>query len=191
MTIRFSKAEMQKAMKTVRTSVKNGKGQPKELKMKDMNGKTHTMTKKQYCGLFDNQVKFFMANSRYPNWVTYLYDTNTGFRGLEQPNSWTCGSQSLSNASSQVLCYATDKRCREACNTTTNGTSPSNLIKGAEKLGMKVEKKDTHIQLDADRIIAITLTPKEAAKLIESKWSVISNLKLIGKITQFLLLDLN
>ena len=140
MTIRFSKVEMQKAMKQVKTSVKQGKGQPSSIKMVAMNGKTYTMKQKQYCGLFDNQVKFYMANSRYPNFVSYLYDTRTGFRGLEQPNGWTCGSQSLSNASSQVLCYATEKRCRTACNTTKDGTSPNNLIKGAEKLGMKVER---------------------------------------------------
>ena len=140
MAIRFSKTEMQKAMQTVKTSVKQGKGQPKEIKMKDMDGKTHLMKQKQYCGLFDNQVKFYMANARYPNYTTYLYDTDTPFRGIEQPNGWTCGSQSLSNASSQILCYATEKRCRTACNTTTKGTTPNNLIKGAEKLGMKVEK---------------------------------------------------
>ena len=140
MTIRFDKAEMQKAMKTVKTSVKSGKGQPSAITMTDMDGKKHTMKKKQYCGLFDNQVKFYMANGRYPNYTSYLYDTATPFRGLDQPNNFTCGSQSLSNASSQVLCYALEKKCREACQTTKNGTTPANLIKGAEKLGMKVEK---------------------------------------------------
>ena len=140
MTIRFDKAEMQKAMKQVKTSVKQGKGQPSSLKMKAMNGKTYTMKQKAYCGLFDNQVKFYMAQGRYPNYTTYLYDSATAFRGVPQPTSFSCGSTSLSNASSQILCYATEKRCREACNTTKNGTSPSNLIKGAEKLGMKVEK---------------------------------------------------
>ena len=140
MTIRFDKTEMQKAMKTVKTSVKSGKGQPSAITMTDMDGKKHTMKKKQYCGLFDNQVKFYMANGRYPNYTSYLYDTATPFRGLDQPNNFTCGSQSLSNASSQVLCYALEKKCREACQTTKNGTTPANLIKGAEKLGMKVEK---------------------------------------------------
>ena len=140
MTIRFDKAEMQKAMKTVKASVKQGKGQPSQLKMKAMNGKTYTMKQKQYCGLFDNQAKFFIHNSRLPNYCTYLYDSNTGFVGQEQPNGWTCGSTSLANASTQILNYKTEKQCRTACNTTTNGTTPNNLIKGAEKLGMKVEK---------------------------------------------------
>ena len=44
------------------------------------------------------------------------------------------------------------------------------FIYNIEKAVLKVEKKDTHIQLDADRIIAITLTPQQAAKLNDSKW---------------------
>ena len=140
MTIRFSKDEMQKAMKTVKSSVKSGKGQPSSLKMKAMNGKTYTMKQKAYCGLFDNQAKFFIHNSRLPNYCSYLYDSNTGFVGQEQPNGWTCGSTSLANASTQILTYKTEPQCRKTCGTTKNGTTPSNLIKGAEKLGMKVEK---------------------------------------------------
>lgn len=140
MTIKFSKAEMQKLMKTVKTSVKAGKGQPSSVTMVDMGGKKHNMKRKQYCGLLDNQVKFYMKNNRMPNYVQYLYDANTGFRGLEQPNSYTCGSTSLSNASSQVFCYATELKCRKACNTTKDGTTPANLIAGAKTLGMKVEK---------------------------------------------------
>ena len=140
MTIRFDKAEMQKAMKTVKASVKSGKGQPSQLKMKAMNGKTYTLKKNQYCGLFDNQAKFFIHHSRLPNYCSYLYDSSTGFVGQEQPNGWTCGSTSLANASTQILTYRTELQCRKACGTTKNGTTPSNLIKGAEKLGMKVEK---------------------------------------------------
>ena len=140
MTIRFDKAEMQKAMNTVKANVKKGKGQPSQLKIKAMNGKTYTMKQKQYCGLFDNQAKFFIHHSRLPNYCTYLYDSPTGFVGQEQPNSWTCGSTSLANASTQILNYKTELQCRKACNTTKNGTTPQNLIKGAEKLGMKVER---------------------------------------------------
>lgn len=140
MTIKFSKAVMQKAMKQVKASVKNGKGQPSSIKMTAMNGKTYSMKRKQYCGLFDNQAKFFIHNSRMPNYCSYLYDSPTGFVGQEQPNGWTCGSTSLANASTQILTYKTELQCRKACGTTTNGTTPSNLIKGAEKLGMKMEK---------------------------------------------------
>ena len=132
---------MQKAMNTVKTSVKNGKGQPSELKMVDMNGKKHTMKKKQYCGLFDNQAKFFQNNNRLPNYTTYLYDTNTPFVGSRQKYDFNCGSQSLANASTQILTYKTEPQCRSACKTKEgSGTSPSNLISGAKTLGIKVEK---------------------------------------------------
>ena len=141
MVIKFSKAEMQKAMKTVKKSVKNGTGQPSKIKMVDMNGKAHEMSKKQYCGLFDNQSKFYMDRGRYPNWVSYLYDANTPFTGRPQKFDFNCGSQSLSNASTQVLCYAHEVECRRACGTKKgSGTSPANLIAGAKKLGMKVER---------------------------------------------------
>lgn len=140
MTIRFSKEEMQKAMKQVKASVKSGKGQPSQLKMTAMNGKTYTMKQKAYCGLFDNQAKFFIHHSRLPNYCTYLYDADTPFVGQEQPTSVECGNTSLANASTQILTYKTVAQCKKACNTNKNGTTPSNLIKGAEKLGMKVEK---------------------------------------------------
>ena len=50
------------------------------------------------------------------------------------------------------------------------------FIYNIEKAVLKVEKKDTHIQLDADRIVAITLSPQQAAKLNEAKW-----FELLGK----------
>ena len=50
------------------------------------------------------------------------------------------------------------------------------FVYNIEKAVLKVEKKDTHIQLDADRIIAITLTPQQVAKLNETKW-----FELLGK----------
>ncbi len=44
------------------------------------------------------------------------------------------------------------------------------FIYNIEKAVLKVEKKDTHLQLDADRIIAITLTPQQCTKLNDTKW---------------------
>ena len=44
------------------------------------------------------------------------------------------------------------------------------FIYNIEKAVLKVEKKDNHLQLDADRIIAIALTPEMVSKLNETKW---------------------
>ena len=44
------------------------------------------------------------------------------------------------------------------------------FIYNIEKAVLKAEKKDTHIQMDADRIVTITLTPEQACRLNEEKW---------------------
>lgn len=44
------------------------------------------------------------------------------------------------------------------------------FIYNIEKTVLKAEKKDTHLQLDSDRIIAITLSPEETVKLNDDKW---------------------
>ena len=44
------------------------------------------------------------------------------------------------------------------------------FVYNIEKAVLKVEKKDNHLQLDADRIIVISLTPELTAKLNDSKW---------------------
>ena len=47
---------------------------------------------------------------------------------------------------------------------------PEEFLWNIEKSVLKAEKKDTHLQLDADRIVLITLTPELAASLTNSKW---------------------
>ena len=44
------------------------------------------------------------------------------------------------------------------------------FIYNIEKAVLKAEKKDNHLQLDADRIIAIALTPEMVSSLNETKW---------------------
>lgn len=138
--IRFSKEEMKKAAKTVQSNVKKGLGQPKTLRMKDLNGNLHILKKNEYCGLFDNQASFFKKNHRLPNYTTLLYEVPTAFVGEKQPTSVECGDTTLANACTQLMIYVTVKKCKEVCKTTNNGTTPSNLIKGGEKVGVKIAK---------------------------------------------------
>lgn len=57
---------------------------------------------------------------------------------LRQPNNYTCGPTSLAMCS-QILGKSTSiSAFANACYTTQNGTSPSNLIAGARKLGFKL-----------------------------------------------------
>jgi len=138
MTIKFSKKTMQEGAKNLQNYMKKNNKPSPTLTMVDVEGKTHKLTQKQYNGLFDNQAQFYKKNSRLPNYTTLLYESDTAFVGEKQPNSYTCGSTSLSNCATQVYTYVTEKQCRTACNTNTNGTTPTNLINGAKKLGLKV-----------------------------------------------------
>lgn len=138
--IRFSKEEMKKAAKTVQSNVKKGLGQPKTLRMKDLNGKLHILKKNEYCGLFDNQASYFKKNHRLPNYTTLLYEVPTAFVGERQPTSVECGNTTLANACTQLMIYVTVAQCKKWCNTNNNGTSPSNLIKGGLKAGVKIAK---------------------------------------------------
>ena len=67
--MKFSKTEMKKAAKTLRKSI--GKKIPKSIKMKDTDGKTHKLTRKQYYGLFKQYNLFRLKHGRFPNYVTY------------------------------------------------------------------------------------------------------------------------
>ena len=49
-------------------------------------------------------------------------------------------------------------------------TIAEEFIWNIEKAVLKVEKKDTHLQLDSDRIILLSLSQDKAAALIETKW---------------------
>lgn len=44
------------------------------------------------------------------------------------------------------------------------------FIWNIEKAVMKIEKKDTHLQLETDRIVVLTLDQETAASLLEAKW---------------------
>ena len=139
MTIRFSKEEMKIASRKIRKYIRENEKQPSVIQMIDLDGKKRTLTQTQYCGLFDNMASFWFANNRLPNYTSLLYESPTAYRGNPQPTSYTCGSTSLANASTQVFQYVTEKECREACQTNKNGTIPSNLIKGGKKLGFEVK----------------------------------------------------
>lgn len=164
--IRFSKKEMLNAAKKIQNYVKKNKKQPSSITMVDMNGKTRKLTKKEYCGLFDNQAGYFNEHGRLPNYTTLLYEEPTAFRGQKQPTSVECGNTSLHNAMTQLMIYHTVAECKKACGTNNNGTSPAQLIAGGKKLGVKVEK--------------IGRTFAAVKKAIDSGYSVIAHIQTGG-----------
>lgn len=138
--MRFSKSEMASASKTLRKNLKNEKGYLSYITMKDMDNKSHKLSKAQYMGLFEAQNVFIMKNGRYPNYVTLNSTANNPLVMDYQDTKYTCGPTSLSMAIQMLFGYTSEKKCATACKTGTSGTSPDNLIAGAKNLGYQLTK---------------------------------------------------
>jgi len=142
MVLQFEKEEIKKASRVIRKHIREKGKQPTSIQIKDKTGKVRTLKRTEYCGLFDNMASYWFKNGKLPKYTSLLYETPTAYRGNPQPNSWTCGSTSLANASTQVFQYVSEKECRDACQTNKNGTLPKNLIIGGKKLGFEVKRID-------------------------------------------------
>ena len=135
---RYSKAVMQTTAKTINKALKEGKGYPKNVTMKDMQGKTHKLTKKQYMGLYEAQNVFIIKHGRYPNYTTYNSTANNPLVIDYQNNAYTCCPTSLSMASQMLFDYKSEAKCAKVLGTVKgSGTDPSKLINNAPKLGFK------------------------------------------------------
>ena len=136
---RFMKSEMAKAAKTLRKYI--GKGLSSTIKMNDSNGKVHSLSKKEYMGLFEAQNIFIRKNGRYPNYVTKNTTANNPLVLDYQDNAYTCGPTSLSMATQMCFDYVSEKKCAKVLGTVIgSGTDPSKLVGNAPKLGYKVTK---------------------------------------------------
>lgn len=166
MPLQFEKEEIKKASRIIRKHIREKGQQPPYVEIKDKTGKIRKLKRTEYCGLFDNMANYWFKHNKLPSYTSLLYETPTAYRGNPQPNSWTCGSTSLANASTQVFQYVTEQQCREACNTTKNGTVPKNLISGGKKLGFEVKQ--------------INRTYNAVKKAINSGYGVIAHIQTGG-----------
>ena len=136
--MRFSKEIMNATAKTIRASLRKNNTLPSSVKMKDMEGKSHNMTKKQYAGLFENENVFRLSHNRQPNFVTYKNTANNPLVFKHQSYSHSCCCASLCMASMMLYNYKSENKCIEELGTkkTTTGTAPSQLVNNIGKLGM-------------------------------------------------------
>lgn len=134
---RFNKNELHDKAKTIRTSIKKGKGLPKTLTLKDSNGKSHTLKITEYLGLYQQRNIFILRNGREPNYVTLNSKCSTlPIAQNYQDNGYTCCPTSFSMATMCLFGYKSEKKCADVLGTVYgSGTSPSDLIANAPKLG--------------------------------------------------------
>ena len=135
--VKFMNDAIVKASKTLRKAVKEGKGLPSSLSIKDSNGKTHKLSKVQYLGLFQQRNIFTLKNGRYPKYVSSLTKCSTLAIAMNyQDNGYTCCPTSFSMATMCLYGYRSEKKCAEVLGTVYgSGTSPSDLVANAPKLG--------------------------------------------------------
>lgn len=135
----FSKEEMKKASKTIRNSIKKGKGLPISVTMKSQKGQNIKLSKKQYNGLFEAQNVFIRKNGRYPNYVTLNTTANNPLVIDYQDNPYSCCPTSFSMGIMMLYDYIPESKCAKVLGTVKgSGTSPSDLLANAPKLGYKV-----------------------------------------------------
>lgn len=140
--MRFSKAELSNKAKTLRKAVKDGKGLPKKLEFKSMDNKTKTLSITEYLGLYQQRNIFLLKNGREPNYVTLNSKCSTLPIAMNyQDNGYTCCPTSLSMATMCLFDYKSEKKCANVLGTVYgSGTSPSDLVANAPKLGYKVTR---------------------------------------------------
>lgn len=136
--MKFSKDEMKKAGNIIRKSIKEGKGQPKEIILKNMDGKTVKVSKAFYNGLFEAQNIFIKNHGRKPNYVTLNSKANNPLVMNYQDNAYNCCPTSFNMATQMLYDNISESKCAQALNTQIgSGTDPSDLVKNAGKLGYK------------------------------------------------------
>lgn len=134
---KFLKNEMENASKKIRESIKEGKGLPKIVKMKDSGGKVHELNRSMYAGLFEAQNIFIRKHGRYPHYVTLNSEANNPLVLDYQDNKYNCCPTSVSMASQMLYDNVSEAKCARVLGTNTNGTSPDKLMTNIKKLGMK------------------------------------------------------
>lgn len=135
---RFSKSEMQKAANIIRKALKENKGYPASITLKNMDGKSVKVSKAYFMGLFEAQNIFIRNNGRLPNYVTLNSKANNPLVMDYQDTSYNCGPTSFSMCTQMLFDNIAEEKCAKVLGTTKSGTDPSNLVANAKKLGYKV-----------------------------------------------------
>ena len=163
MTLRFNKAMLQDGAKRMNKWLKKGDGYPNWLKMTDMDkGKEYKLTPKQYSGLYENRNLFWIRNGRFPNYCSLDHNSTNSLVYDAQNTNYTCCPTSLSMASQLLYNPKSESECAKALGTAPkSGTSPSQLIDNAGKLGFK--------------IIPIERTAKEVRKYLNKGFPIITH----------------
>lgn len=139
---RFNKKEYTDARKRIRTFIKKNHRLPNYVNFKTQEGKTLNLNKREYCGLFQGYNQFYQKHGREPNYLTLNTEASLPLILNYQDDKYSCCPASLQMALMFLFDYKYESYIKKTLGTSTNGTSPTQLINGAKKLGYKVIRID-------------------------------------------------
>ena len=136
--IRVDKKDYTDARKRIRAFIKKYHRLPNYVTFTKQDGKEVNLTRKQYCGLFQGYAVFCLKHNREPNYLTYTSDSAYPIAVNYQDDSVSCCPASFVMASLFLFEWIPEAKVKKTFGTNKNGTTPTQLINGAKKLGYKV-----------------------------------------------------
>lgn len=139
--MRFDANQLVDAENRIRNFVKAKKKIPAYCNMKDKDtGKWYQIKPKAYMGIFKSRNIFRIKNSRWPNYVTLTFESDTPVAIDYQNNKYNCCPASFAMLSQKQFKPLDEAYIAKILGTNTKGTNPDNLIANAPKLGFKVTR---------------------------------------------------
>jgi len=169
---RYNKPEYNDARKRIRRFIKEHQRLPKYCKFKNQTGRIDRLTRREYCGLFQGYMQFYLKHGREPNYLTLNSLANYPLVINYQDDAYSCGVCSLQMCLQFLFDYKYESYIKKTLGTNKNGTTPTQLIQGAKKLGYKVtpikrEFKEVKKALDNYKPVIIQIETKAAGKCLD------------------------
>lgn len=135
---RFNKTEYTDARKRIRTFIKANHRLPNYANIKAQDGKVHRLDKKEYVGLFRDYMQFCLKHNREPNYLTFNSTASYPLVVNYQDDKYSCCPTSLQMCMQMLFEYKSEAYVKKALGTNKNGTTPTQLMTNAKKIGYKV-----------------------------------------------------
>ena len=172
--MRMKKNKYTDARKRIRRFIKEHHRLPKYCKFKNQQGRIDRLTRKEYCGLFQGYMQFYLKHGREPNYLTLNTEATYPLVINYQDDPYSCGVASLQMCLQFLFDYQYESKIKKTLGTNKNGTTPAQLINGAKKLGYKVtpikrEFKEVKKALDSYSPVILQIETKSAGNCLSYK----------------------
>ena len=171
---RYNKNEYTDARKRIRRFIKEHHRLPKYCNFKNQQGQIDRLTRREYCGLFQGYMQFYLKHGREPNYLTLNSEATYPLVINYQDDPYSCGVASLQMCLQFLSDYQYESKIKKTLGTNKNGTTPAQLINGAKKLGYKVtviprEFKEVKKALDNYSPVILQIETKSAGNCLSYK----------------------